>query len=66
MRLVVRAVKGVQFTFIGAKRETLDRRCGDPGAGFQQAGQNNTLLFLEVLFSVTLGRDYTALGFPGR
>src|SRR5213076_247390 len=27
-RLTVRAVKGAQFAFIGAKRETLDRRSG--------------------------------------
>src|SRR5947208_2103198 len=27
-RLAVRAVKGAQFAFIGAKRETLDRRSG--------------------------------------
>src|SRR2546430_6931847 len=33
-RLAVRAVKGAQFAFIGAKRETLDRRsglCAGPG-----------------------------------
>jgi hypothetical protein len=39
-RLAVRAVKGrVIFAFIGANRESLYRRSGGPGAGFQQEGQ---------------------------
>jgi len=33
-RLAVRAVKGAQFAFIGAKRETLDRRSGRIGRRF--------------------------------
>src|SRR5467141_4792404 len=33
-RLAVRAVKGASFAFIGAKRETLDRRSGRPKRRF--------------------------------
>src|SRR6266513_598175 len=39
-RLAVRAAKAAWgFAFIGAKRESLDRRSGRSGAGFQQEGQ---------------------------
>ena len=39
-RLAVRAVKGAQFAFIGAKRETLDRRSGRSRRRFS-AGRAN-------------------------
>src|SRR5467141_2660286 len=48
-RLAVRAVKGAQFAFIGAKRETLDRRSGRLGAGFQQEGQRERTQIETVL-----------------
>src|SRR6267378_3372131 len=39
-RLAVRAVKGAQFAFIGAKRETLEKKRG-LGEGFQKEGQRS-------------------------
>src|SRR5260370_40330633 len=45
-RLAVRAVKGAQFAFIGAKRRPLTEEAGGPGAGFQQEGQRTELSFM--------------------
>src|SRR5258708_8314516 len=53
-RMAVRAVKGAQFAFIGAKRETLDRRSGRSGAGFPHEGRNSSALRWEpILQSLT-------------
>src|SRR6266481_9728613 len=41
-RLAVRAVKGAQFAFIGAKRETLDRRSGRSRRRFSEGRADET------------------------
>jgi len=41
-RLAVRAVKGAQFAFIGAKRETLDRRSGRSRRRFSEGRANQS------------------------
>src|SRR5882672_3535043 len=41
-RLAVRAVKGAQFAFIGAKRETLDRRSGRSRRRFSAGRARNS------------------------
>src|SRR5438445_8100532 len=42
-RLAVRAVKGAQFAFIGAKRRPFTGGADGPGAGFQQEGRKKEL-----------------------
>ena len=45
-RLAVRAVKGAQFAFIGAKRETLDRRSGRSRRSFSAGRARKSDYFL--------------------
>jgi len=61
-RLAVRAVKGAQFAFIGAKRETLDRRSGRFRRRFLskegQEGQHSVDILIYWLdMSNTVSRD---------